>query len=152
MRRTTLLRAAVLTAAAATIATTGGAVATVSAATASTSSSAAACAGSPKSGTSAARVRDNAATGVAEPKLYPDNEANAYGVIKPSPMMKAGSVTIPTVFHVVSDHVLSAAERDRQQRMIRPRCRSSTTRMPAGRRRTLRTRRSGSASARSRGR
>jgi hypothetical protein len=119
MRRTNLLRAAVLTAAAATIAATGGAVGTVSAASASTpSSGAAACASGVTPAASAARVRDNAAAGVAEPKLYPDNEANAYGVIKPSPLMKAGSVTIPTVFHVVSDHVLTGTEHARQERLI----------------------------------
>jgi hypothetical protein len=114
-----MLRAAVLTAAAATIAATGGAVGTVSAASASTpSSGAAACAGTNVPAASAARVRDNAAKGVQEPKLYPDNEANAYGVIKDSPRMPNGSVTIPTVFHVVSDHTLSAAERSRQETMI----------------------------------
>ena len=119
MRRTTMLRAAVLTAAAATIAATGGAAGTVSAASASTpSSGAAACAGTDVPAASAARVRDNAAKGVQEPKLYPDNEANAYGVIKDSPRMPNGSVTIPTVFHVVSDHTLSAAERSRQETMI----------------------------------
>jgi hypothetical protein len=55
---------------------------------------------------------------VQEPKLYPDNEANAYGVIKDSPRLPNGSVTIPTVFHVISDHTLSAREKTRQQAMI----------------------------------
>jgi hypothetical protein len=113
-----MLRAAVLTAAAATIAATGGAVGTVSAASASSpSSGVAVCSTGEAPTVSAARVRDGA-KGVEEPKLYPDNEANAYGVIKDSPRLPNGSVTIPTVFHVVSDHTLSGPERTRQQTMI----------------------------------
>ncbi|HRW19644.1 MAG TPA: zinc metalloprotease [Dermatophilaceae bacterium] len=53
-----------------------------------------------------------------EPKLYPDNQANAYGALKDSPRMPNGSVTIPVVFHVVSDHTLSGAERARWEGMI----------------------------------
>ena len=41
--------------------------------------------------TSAARVRDGA-KGATEPELYGKNEANAYGVLKDSPLMAAGSV------------------------------------------------------------
>jgi len=66
---------------------------------------------------SGARVRDDV-KGAQEPKLYPDNEANAYGVIKDSPRMPNGSVLIPTVFHVVSDHQLSATERTRWETLI----------------------------------
>ena len=55
---------------------------------------------------------------MAEPKLYPDNQANAYGVLKDAPRMANGSVRIPTVFHVVSDHALSATESARMNRMI----------------------------------
>ncbi len=65
---------------------------------------------------SAARVADGASA--AEPKLYPDNEAKAYGVIKDAPRMPNGSVHVATVFHVVSDHTLSGAERTRMQTMI----------------------------------
>lgn len=53
-----------------------------------------------------------------EPALYAKNEANAYGVIKDSPRMPNGSVVIPTVFHVVSDHALSPAETARWTSMI----------------------------------
>ncbi len=65
---------------------------------------------------SGARVRDGATA--KEPKLYPDNQAKAYGALKDSPRMPNGSVTIPTVFHVVSDHELSAAEKTRWEGMI----------------------------------
>ncbi|KGN40313.1 zinc metalloprotease [Knoellia aerolata] len=67
--------------------------------------------------TSAARVRDDA-KGVKEPELYSKNEANAYGVLKDSPLMAAGSVTIPTVFHVVSKEALSGAAETRMSTMI----------------------------------
>jgi len=110
-----MLRAAVVTATAAMIAATGGATGSLSAAKASTpSSGAAACDGAKAS---AARVRDGS-KGVEEPKLYPDNEANAYGVIKDSPLLANGSVRISTVFHVISDHTLSAREKTRQERLI----------------------------------
>jgi len=72
----------------------------------------AACASAPD----LARVREG--SNVKEPELYAKNEANAYGVIKDSPRMPNGSVHIPTVFHVVSDHSLTAAEKDRWERMI----------------------------------
>ena len=65
---------------------------------------------------SAARVADGATA--KEPKLYPDNEAKAYGVIKDSPRLANGSVKIRTVFHVVSDHALSSTERTRMQGMV----------------------------------
>ncbi len=66
--------------------------------------------------TSGARVRDGSTA--AEPKLYPDNQANAYGALKDSPRMPDGSVHIPTVFHVISDHPLSAADSARMTTMI----------------------------------
>lgn len=65
---------------------------------------------------SAARLMKGATA--KEPALYSKNEANAYGVIKDAPRMPNGSVTIPTVFHVVSDHPLSASERTRWTNMI----------------------------------
>ena len=46
---------------------------------------------------SAARVKDGSTA--KEPKLYPDNEAKAYGAVKSAPLLKAGSVEIKTVFH-----------------------------------------------------
>ncbi|WP_299447372.1 zinc metalloprotease [uncultured Phycicoccus sp.] len=70
----------------------------------------------PALGASGARVADGAAA--AEPKLYPDNEAKAYGVIKDAPRMADGSVFIDTVFHVLSDHALTGAERTRMDTMI----------------------------------
>src|SRR5205085_6374501 len=63
-----------------------------------------------------ARVR--AGSTAKEPELYSTNEANAYGVVKDAPRMPDGSVHIPTVFHVVSDHTLSIAEKARWQRLI----------------------------------
>ena len=66
---------------------------------------------------SAARVRDDAKS-AKEPELYSKNEANAYGVIKDSPLLDAGSVTIPTIFHVVSKETLSPAAKTRMETMI----------------------------------
>ncbi|MGA8987768.1 zinc metalloprotease [Aeromicrobium sp.] len=65
---------------------------------------------------SAARVADGSSA--KEPELYPKNEANAYGVLKDAPRLPNGSVAVPTVFHVVSDHTLSSTERDRWTTMI----------------------------------
>jgi hypothetical protein len=65
---------------------------------------------------SAARVADGSTA--EEPELYPKNEANAYGVIKDAPRLPNGSVHIPTVFHVVSDHTLTKAEKTRWTTMI----------------------------------
>jgi hypothetical protein len=66
--------------------------------------------------TSGARVADGSTA--EEPKLYPDSEANAYGVLPDSPRMANGSVTIETVFHVISDHALSRTEQSRLQKMV----------------------------------
>ena len=65
---------------------------------------------------SAARVAKGAT--VAEPKLYPDNEAKAYGVLKDAPRLPNGSVHIRTVFHVISDHALTGAQHTRLQTMV----------------------------------
>jgi hypothetical protein len=65
---------------------------------------------------SAARTTDSATA--AEPELYPKNEANAYGVIKDSPRLANGSVTIPTVFHMVSDHTYTKTEKARWDKLI----------------------------------
>jgi Pregnancy-associated plasma protein-A len=67
-------------------------------------------------GGSAARVMKGAS--VKEPALYSAQDANMYGVIKDAPRMANGSVRIRTVFHVVSDHGLAAAERTRMRTMI----------------------------------
>ncbi|MDM4778067.1 hypothetical protein [Micromonospora sp. b486] len=96
---------AVLVAAAATFLTAGGApVAATAAAPAAECEPGA-------DNHSAARVREGAT--VKEPELYSKNEANAYGVIKDAPRLADGSVTVPTIFHMISDHELSAAEKAR---------------------------------------
>ena len=68
--------------------------------------------------TSASGARVRSGSGAQEPKLYPDNEANAYGVIKDRPRLRNGSVTISTIFHVVTDHELTSTERSRFQTLI----------------------------------
>ncbi|KRE43516.1 zinc metalloprotease [Knoellia sp. Soil729] len=72
----------------------------------------------PAGATSAARVRDDAKDTAKEPELYSKNEAKAYGVIKDSPRLANGSVTIPTIFHVVSKGALSSAATTRMNTMI----------------------------------
>lgn len=108
----TLRRLAVTTAASALLVLTGGsALGGALPSTASTGATACLEAGS------AARVKAGAG-GAVEPKLYPDNEANAYGQIKDYPRLPDGSVTIETVFHVISDHTLTAAEQTRYDELI----------------------------------
>ncbi|WP_392545062.1 zinc metalloprotease [Oryzobacter telluris] len=68
-------------------------------------------------GSSAARVRDDA-KGVAEPKLYPDNEAKAYGVLPDKPYLGDGSVTIRTVFHMMGGDAFTDAEKARWNTLI----------------------------------
>ncbi|MDU0312395.1 zinc metalloprotease [Phycicoccus sp. M110.8] len=76
---------------------------------------AAACAETGSAG-SAARVRPGAKG--AEPELYPKNEANAYGTLTDRPTLAPGSVTVPVVFHMVSDHENSPAEKARWESLI----------------------------------
>ncbi|MFC0005010.1 zinc metalloprotease [Micromonospora siamensis] len=116
MRRTSF-NLAVLTATAATFLTGGGAAGAVANAAPATTPSAGAAACAP--GAEAPSVARVAAGATAqEPELYSKNEANAYGVIKDSPRLANGSVTIPTVFHMVSDHTLTAAETTRWKTLI----------------------------------
>jgi hypothetical protein len=115
MRIRTPLRLGVLAAAAALALLGGGSAATVNAA-AVTSPGAAACLPGADDAESGARVK--AGSKGAEPELYPKNEANAYGVLKDRPTLPAGSVSIPTVFHMVSDHENTAAEKARWQALI----------------------------------
>jgi hypothetical protein len=89
---------------------------TAGASGAAPSSGAAACLTDTADAGSAARVRDGSKA--QEPKLYPDSQAKAYGVVKDAPRMPNGSVHIPTIFHVISDHALSTAERTRWETMI----------------------------------
>jgi hypothetical protein len=63
-----------------------------------------------------ARVRQGAQ--VSEPALYSPNEAKKYGVIKDFPRMPNGSVTIPTIFHVIRGTTPTPAERSRLTTMI----------------------------------
>ncbi|PKW28028.1 zinc metalloprotease [Phycicoccus duodecadis] len=67
-------------------------------------------------GSSAARVADGSKA--VEPKLYPDNEANAYGVLPDAPYLGDGAITIRTVFHMVSDDGFTAAEKARWKTLI----------------------------------
>ncbi len=67
-------------------------------------------------GGSAARVTDTAAA--KEPKLFPDNQAKAYGRLPDLATMAPGSVTIETVFHVITDEAPSAAEQARLEQMV----------------------------------
>lgn len=64
-----------------------------------------------------ARMKPGAAA-AQEPELYPKNEANAYGVLKDRPTLPAGSVTIPTVFHMISDHENTPEEKARWETLI----------------------------------
>lgn len=82
---------------------------TVSATAAAPSPAVQQCA--PGAGSSAARVAHGSTA--AEPKLYPDNEAKAYGVLPDAPYLGNGSVTIRTVFHMISDDGFTAAEKAR---------------------------------------
>ncbi|KGN39170.1 zinc metalloprotease [Knoellia subterranea] len=68
--------------------------------------------------TSAARIRDDHKHTSKEPALYNKSEANAYGVLPNRPLMAAGSVTIPTIFHVLSKEPLDAAATTRMNTMI----------------------------------
>lgn len=65
---------------------------------------------------SAARVVKG--TTAAEPALYQSKDAKKYGVIKSHAMLPPGSVTIETVFHVVTDQQTTAAEQSRYQSLI----------------------------------
>ncbi len=104
------VRLGALAAAAAVILLGSGSAAPVGAAAAS-SPGVAACASA-----SGARAADGATA--KEPDLYPKNEANAYGVLKDLPTLASGSVRIPTVFHMVSDHVNTPAERARWESLV----------------------------------
>ena len=117
MRRTTSLRLAITAAAAAALLASGGASGAVTAAASETSSAGAAeCEPGSAGADGLARVPDG--SGAKEPKLYPDSEAKAYGALPDEPTLPSGSVTIETVFHSISDHPLSDAEKSRMQVMI----------------------------------
>ncbi|WP_238015137.1 zinc metalloprotease [Dactylosporangium sp. AC04546] len=105
-----------MTAALATVVAAGGGSSVAGAAgTVHASAGAAAC-DPGAGGTGGARMSEGATA--QEPELYSKNEANAYGVIKDSPRLPNGSVTVPTVFHMISDHPFSAAETARWNTLI----------------------------------
>ena len=104
MHRKPTIHLAVLAAAAAAVLTGGGAPVAATAAPGTASPAVAECAPGADAH-SAARVREGAT--VKEPELYSTNEANAYGVIKDAPRLPNGSVTVPTVFHMIADHEFS---------------------------------------------
>ncbi len=113
MRKTTSLRLAILAATAAALVAAGSAPSAVSAG--APSPGAAEC-GPGSQFSSAARVVKGSQ--VNEPALYSKNEANAYGALQDSPRLTNGAVTIPTVFHLVSDHTLTRAEQRRWDTLI----------------------------------
>ena len=113
MRVRTPLRLGVLAAAAVLLLGTGSATGTATASARTASPGAAACTGD---AASTARVMKGATA--KEPALYSTNEAKAYGVLQDRPTLPAGSVTIPTVFHMVSDHENTPAEKARWEKLI----------------------------------
>ncbi|MFQ6172977.1 zinc metalloprotease [Oryzobacter sp. R7] len=68
-------------------------------------------------GSTSAKVRDDV-KGAKEPKLYPDNEANAYGVLPDAPYLGDGAVTVETVFHMIGEDEFTDAEKARWNRLI----------------------------------
>ncbi|SCG71381.1 zinc metalloprotease [Micromonospora halophytica] len=116
MHRKSAFRLAVLTATAATFLTSGGAYGAVAAPAPAPASPGVEACETDADGHSIARVAEGATA--KEPALYSKNEANAYGVIKDAPRLANGSVTVPTVFHMISDHPLSEAETSRFNTMI----------------------------------
>ena len=105
--RVTIVAAVIAAALAAGLAATGGA-----AAVAQASPAVAACAGF----ADVARVKEGATA--KEPDPYPKNQANAYGVLDDRPTLPDGSVRVPTVFHMISDHVNTPAEKARWESLI----------------------------------
>jgi hypothetical protein len=65
---------------------------------------------------SAARVKKGAKG--AEPALYPAKQAGEYAELAEAALLPAGSVTIDTVFHVISDDPLTRGEQRRWERLI----------------------------------
>ncbi len=116
MHRRPTFRLAVLTTTAATFLAAGAASGAVASAAPVTASPGVEACEPDGHGHSTARVKEGATA--KEPALYSQNEAKAYGVIKDSPRLANGSVTVPTVFHLISDHPLTAAETARFNTMI----------------------------------
>lgn len=109
MRPTSLVRAAAL---AGCLTLTSATVAATPALSLAASDGVVACEESP----SGARVKQGAKAD--EPALYPAKKADEYAVLADAPQLAPGSVTVDTVFHVVSDHALDRKERRRMEGMI----------------------------------
>ena len=114
MRTSPSLRLGVLTAACAVALLGGGSAASVTSASAAPSPAVAQCQG----GSLADLARVEEGSTAKEPDLYSKNEANAYGVLQDRPTLPAGSVTVPTVFHMVGADSFTAAEKARWTTMI----------------------------------
>ena len=116
MRPTRLLRTAALAGSLALTATAFTATAAVPVAAGAASSPAVdECLDGGAAG-SAARERPGATA--KEPKLYTENQAKQYGVIPDRPTRPAGSVTVDTVFHVISATAPSPERVARMEAMI----------------------------------
>jgi hypothetical protein len=114
MRRSTSLRLGVVASLVALAMLAGEAASSVSAAPAGRAASdLARC---PDGSHSLARVK--AGGKGQEPALYAKNQANAYGVLDDLPTLPSGSVHVPTVFHMISDHENMPAERERWEDLI----------------------------------
>jgi hypothetical protein len=114
MRRSTSLRLGVVASLVALAMLAGEAAGGVSAASAD--SAAYDLVSCPGGAPALARVRAGAKA--QEPELYPKNQANAYGVLEDRPTLPNGSVRIPTVFHMISDHENTPAEQARWESLI----------------------------------
>jgi hypothetical protein len=74
------------------------------------------CADAPEGDASAARVKQGAKA--QEPALYPSAQADEFAQLPDAATLAPGSVTVDTVFHVISDHALTRKESRRMQEMI----------------------------------
>lgn len=74
------------------------------------------------SGSAGAQARVEKGASVQEPDVHgpgsAKSDAKKYGVIKDSPYLGDGGVTVDTVFHVVSEDQITPAERSRMEGMI----------------------------------
>jgi hypothetical protein len=109
MRPTSMIRVAAI---AGCLAMSSATVAATPALSVVASDGAAAC----EDGSSAARVKKGAKAD--EPALYPAGKAGEFSSLADAATLAPGSVTIDTVFHVISDHDLTRQERRRSEAMI----------------------------------
>lgn len=109
MRTTTVLRGVALAAAAVVL--SGGSTAAPTASATPPSPGVEDC-------VEAGAARVKAGTTAAEPLLYAPKDAKKYGVIKDSPRLANGSITIDTVFHVISAEPLTAGQKAARTQMV----------------------------------